>query len=864
MIPKSFDYNTLEDKIYQNWLKSKCFQPKPGKQNDTFTIMMPPPNATGTLHLGHASMLAIQDIIIRFKRMSGYETLWLPGTDHAAIATQDKVENLQFQKTGKNRHDFGREKFLQLVDEFVKQSQETIVKQTKKMGASCDWDQTKFTLDPELQDAVTEMFIRMYNDGLIYRGDRVINWDPKMQTTVADDEVEYKEEYTNFYYFQFGPVVIGTSRPETKFLDDTIVVHPEDQRYKHLIGKEFTHEWINGEITSKVIADESIDMELGTGAMTISPAHSFIDYEIAQKNDLKYERIIDLEGKILSSASKECAGMTIKEARKKVVEILKEKDLVTDIQNNYYHKVAVNYRGGGIIEPQLMEQWFIDVNKTVVDWKDQKMSLKQVMQDVVRSNDIEILPNSQENVYFNWIDKLQDWCISRQIWYGHRIPAWFKDGEVKVQIDSPGEGWKQDPDTLDTWFSSGMWTFSTLGWPNQTEMLKKFHPTDVLETGYDILFFWVARMILMTTYATGQIPFKTVYLHGLVRDKNGDKMSKSKGNGIDPLEVIQKYGTDAVRLSLVMGTRPGQDVRLFEEKIASYRNFVTKIWNSTRFALMNLDFDKIDKEEIDPTKLSEADKWILHETQEMIQTQTELLNQYRLSEAGTKIYDFLWNDFCSWYLEISKKNLNNKVLYLALSDILKMLHPFVPFVTEELWKLLGHKEMLMLEEWPEMNKNLLFPKEKEQIDNLKKTITAIRSVMADFDVSKDSHITIQHKSQTVIETNQDVIKHMAKVKTLELTNDFKHIPKTITQVVTPEITILLHLDQNIDLEAEKEKLSLEASNLNNFIISLEKKLSNKNYTEKAPEHIVEETRQNLETSQKKLTKINQRLKALSE
>ena len=865
MIPKTFDYNSKEDKIYQNWLKSNAFKPKPGKVEDTFTIMMPPPNATGTLHLGHATMLAIQDIMIRFKRMQGYETLWLPGTDHAAIATQDKVENLQYKKTGKSRHDFGKEKFLQLVDEFVKESQDTIVKQTKKMGASCDWDQMKFTLDDDLKEAVNEMFIQMYNDGLIYRGDRVINWDPKMQTTVADDEVEYKEEYTNFYYFQFGPVVIGTSRPETKFLDDTIVVHPDDERYKHLIGKEFTHEWINGQITSKVIADESIDMELGTGAMTISPAHSFIDYEIAQKNNLQYERIIDLEGKILESASTECAGMTIKEARKKVVEILKAKDLVTDIQNNYHHKLAVNYRGGGVIEPQLMEQWFIDVNKPAVDWKNQKMSLKEVMQDVIKSKDIQILPNSQENVYFNWIDKLQDWCISRQIWYGHSIPAWFKDGEVKVQKESPGKDWSQDPDSLDTWFSSGMWTFSTLGWPNKTEMLQKFHPTDVLETGYDILFFWVARMILMTTYATGQIPFKTVYLHGLVRDKNGDKMSKSKGNGIDPLEVIEKYGTDAVRLSLVMGTRPGQDTRLFEEKIASFRNFVTKIWNSARFVIMNLDLDKVDRNpDWSKISLSHGDKWILDLTQQKISETTKLLEQYRLSEAGTKIYDFLWNDVCSWYLEISKQNQNPAVLFYVLSATLKMLHPFVPFVTEELWEKLGYKTQLITETWPETNQELTFEQESNQIHGLMQTIKSIRSLMSDFDVPKDSHISIQVlNNHSLYGTNQDVIKHMAKVSTLEIHTQEIHPEKTITQVVNPNVTIFLHLDQNIDIEAEKEKMNQEINNLNKFILGLEKKLANKNYTEQAPTHIVQETRDNLSTSQEKLEKISKRLEALS-
>lgn len=861
MISKNFDHH-LEDSIYKKWEESGAFQPKPGEANETFTIIMPPPNATGTLHMGHASMLAIEDIMIRQKRMQGYETLWLPGTDHAAIATQDKVEGILFNQTGKNRHDLGREAFLEKVDEFVKESQNTIIKQTKKMGASCDWSKMKFTLDPDLKESVSEMFINLYNDGLLYRGGRIVNWDPKMQTTVADDEVEYEEEVTNFYYFQFGPVVIGTSRPETKFLDDTIVVHPDDKRYKHLIGQEFEVEWIEGKIKATVIADESIDMELGTGAMTISPAHSFVDYEIAQKNNLKYQQIIDLNGKILESASKQCAGLDLKEARKKVVQILKEKDLVTDVQNNYRHKIAVNYRGGGVIEPQIMDQWFIDVNKEVIDWEGQKLSFKQIMQKVVQDNQIEILPKSQEKVYFDWINKLNDWCISRQIWYGHRIPAWHKNGEIKVQKESPGKDWQQDPDTLDTWFSSGMWTFSTLGWPNKTEMLEKFHPTDVLETGYDILFFWVARMILMTTYATGQVPFKTVYLHGLVRDKNGDKMSKSKGNGIDPLDVIEKYGTDAVRLSLFMGTRPGQDSRIYEEKISSFRNFVTKIWNSARYTILNLDLDKVNKTpDFKEINLSEADKWILTLTQNKIQEITDLLNSYRLSEAGTKIYDFLWNDFCSWYLEMSKQQQNPEVLFYVLSTILKLLHPFVPFVTEELWKNLGYETLLINEAWPKYNQELIFNQATEQIEHLNLTIRNIRSLMADFDISRDSHVSIQTSHTNLFQDNADVIKHLAKIEKLEITQEAKQ-EKVIAQIVDKNTTIFLHLDQNIDIEAEKEKMQTEVDNLNKYILGLESKLANTSYVNNAPEHIVQETKDNLAESQAKLDKISQRLNNL--
>ncbi len=866
-LPKAYEASSYEAKLYEIWEKSGVFSP--ANNGKGYSIMMPPPNATGTLHLGHATMLALEDIMIRFKRMQGFDALWVPGTDHAAIATQSVVEKkLQNEGIAKPREELGREKLLEEIKKFVSNSQNTIRNQVKKMGSSCDWSHERYTLSEDMNKAVNELFRLMFEDGLIYRGGRIVNWDPNMQTTVADDELEYVEEKTNFYYFQYGPVVISTARPETKFQDKVIVVHPDDARYKDLIGKEFDVEWIEGKIKARVIADTHIDMNLGTGAMTITPAHSQVDFDLAQKHNLEAPQIIDLSGKILPEVSAELGGMDIKEARKKIVEKLQAKGLVVKIDENYVHNVAVNYRGKGTIEPQIMKQWFVDVNKAAIDWKGKKLSIKEVLQDTVRSKMIEIIPERFEKTYFHWIDNLRDWCICRQIWWGHRIPVWYRGEEAKFSLTSLGSDWTQDEDTLDTWFSSALWTFSTLGWPEKTPELQKFHPSDVLETGYDILFFWVARMILASTYAlrkTGfseeqSIPFKHVYLHGLIRDIDGKKMSKSRPETcIDPLDMIEKYGTDAVRLSLVIGGTPGNDMRLYEEKIGGYRNFVNKIWNGSRFVIMNLD------ENTEIKDLSRADKWILARLNEIIESVTEKLEKFQFSDAGTTIYDFFWGEFCDWYVEMNKVRKNSAVLKHVLKTSLKLLHPFTPFVTEAIWSEMGETEMLISADWPKPNPDWKFPDEIDEVQKIIAVITSIRSLRSEsnVDATKKIHAVIySHEDTKLIEDKAEIIKRLANLGELEIWESGTKIDKALSAFVE-DIEIFLPLADLIDFAAEKIRIEKEVLNLENYIVTLDKKLSNEGFTSKAKPEVVEGERAKLSDAKGKLEKLKEQLKTLA-
>lgn len=721
---KPYSPKDNEDSLYQKWEESGYFNPDvciekgvTAPEAETFSIVLPPPNVTGTLHMGHAAMLAVEDILVRYHRLSGKRTLWVPGTDSAAIATQSKVEKEIYKKEKKTRHDIGREELLRRVAEFAENSKDTIINQTKKMGSSLDWSRYAFTLDEKRYHAVMTAFVRMYEAGLIYRGHRMVNWDPKGQTTISDDEVVHEERKEKFYYLKYGPFVIGTARPETKFGDKYVVMHPDDKRYqeyKH--GQEIELEWINGPITATVIKDDVIDMEFGTGVMTITPWHSAVDFEIAERHNLDKEQIIDERGILLPIAG-EFAGSHIKKAREAIVEKLRSKGLL-EREEDYTHNVATAERTGEVIEPQIKEQWFIDVNKeftmgpskiTGVNEGD-SATLKQLMRTVVENNQIKIWPERFEKIYRHWVDNLRDWCISRQIWYGHRIPVWYKDGEMKVQLESPGEGWQQDPDVLDTWFSSGLWTFSTLGWPEETDDLKLYHPTTVLETGYDILPFWVARMILMTTALRGEIPFEHVYFHGLVRDEKGRKMSKSLGNIIDPLDMIERYGADATRLSLIVGAAPGNDMPLAEDKIRGYKNFANKLWNISRFVLSNTE----DYKGAAGAKLPPRDQEILDGFYEVAKEVGGDIEKFNLYLAAEKAYHYVWDELAAKILEESKPILNGEdteaktarqaVLIECLTGSLKMLHPFMPFVTEAVWQRLPNEmrdsELLMVSKWP--------------------------------------------------------------------------------------------------------------------------------------------------------------------
>ena len=733
---KPYDASDREPEMLELWEKSGYANPdvciekgitKPDAE--AYSIVLPPPNGTGTLHMGHAAMLAIEDILIRYHRMCGYKTLWVPGTDSAAIATQSKVETDIYKSEKKTRHDLGREELMRRIDAFVEESKTTIINQTKKMGSSLDWSRYAYTMDEKRYAAVMEAFVRMYDAGLIYRGDRIVNWDPKLQTTVSDDEIEYVEQKDPFYHFKYGPFDIGTVRPETKFGDKYVVMHPDDERYaeyKH--GQKIDLEWINGPITATIIKDEAADMSFGSGAMTITPAHSTIDFEIAQRHKLDIERVIDDRGILLDIAG-EFKGQHIKKARPMIVEKLRAKGLISKVDEGYVHNVATNSRGGGIIEPQIKRQWFIAVNKAVQFPDGKTMTLKERMREAVDSKQTEIMPERFEKIYYHWIDNLRDWCISRQIWFGHRIPAWFKGDEVKVSVESPGPDWEQDPDTLDTWFSSGLWTFSTLGWPEETTDLKTYHPTSVLETGYDILFFWVARMILMSTFLRGEVPFKNVYLHGLVRDGQGRKMSKSLGNIIDPLTMIEKYGADATRLSLIIGAAPGNDVKLSEDRVRGYKHFANKVWNIARFVLENqhesgaLQFT-LQSKASGKVELLESDRTLVAEAQNVAKAVSENIDIFRLDLAADTIYHFVWDRFAAEILEESKPIFKGEdaaarqsraaALCEILQISLKLLHPFMPFVTEAIWKELpqkparpddsgrsgGDADLLMVAKWP--------------------------------------------------------------------------------------------------------------------------------------------------------------------
>lgn len=721
---KPYDPKETEGRIYKAWETSGFFNPETciekgftAADAKPYTIVLPPPNVTGILHMGHALMVAIEDVLIRFNRMKGRRTLWIPGTDHAAIATQSKVEKEISKKEGKNRHDLGRAELLKRVEKFAQESHDTIVEQIKRTGASVDWSREAFTLDAKRNFAVRTAFKKMYNDGLIYQGNRIVNWDPKGQTTISDDEIVYETRKAKFYTFKYSkdfPISISTTRPETKVGDTAVAVHPDDARYAQYVGKTFEVTFAGVPLDIKIVADTEVDKDFGTGALGVTPAHSMIDWAIAQKNKLPVKQVIDEYAK-MTVDTPELKGKKVAEAREIIVAWLKNEGLL-EKEEEVDQNVATAERTGGIIEPLPKLQWFIDVNKEFVLPESKidgipsgsKTTLKGIMRKVVESQQMKIIPNYFDKTYFHWIDNLGDWCISRQIWYGHRVPVWYKGDEVYCGIEAPsGDEWKQDEDTLDTWFSSGLWSFSTLGWPKKTKDLEIYHPTDVLETGYEILFFWVARMVLMTGYHLGQIPFHTVYLHGTVRDAKGRKMSKSLGNGIDPIEIADKYGADAGRMALIMSGSAGTDSKLSEDKIKGYKHFANKIWNITRFVLTSA------QDMPENATLTEDDQKLIDNLNTQVADITKDIEEYRFYMAAEKIYHYIWHEFADTIIEQSKpiiagadinaKKSRQQTLLTILSTSLKTLHPFMPFVTEELWSLIPNtNKMLIVENWPIM------------------------------------------------------------------------------------------------------------------------------------------------------------------
>lgn len=721
---KPYNPEETEKRIYKLWEESGLFNPDVCVEKgvtsvdaEAFSIVLPPPNVTGTLHMGSSLMLAIEDTVVRFNRMKGKKTLWVPGMDHAAIATQSKVEKILEKEEGKRKTDLGREEFLKRVDVFADANRATMTKQLKALGSSLDWSREAYTLDEKRELAVRTAFKKMYDEGLIYRGYRLVNWDPKGQTTISDDEIVYEERKGKLYTFKYSkdfPISIATTRPETKVGDTAVAVNPDDVRYKKYIGKEYKVIFAGVPLTIKIVGDTEVNQEYGTGAVGVTPAHSMVDAEIAKRHNLPTIQVINEFGKMMVDEPSLNGKKTL-EAREVVVAWLKNEGLL-EKEEDIVQNISTAERTGGVIEPLPKLQWFIDVNKKIPS-RDNK-SLKELMLEAVRNDGIEILPDRFEKVYFNWIENLRDWCISRQIWFGHRIPVWYHSTsltageEIYVGIEAPeGEDWVQDADTLDTWFSSGLWTFSTLGWPEKTKDLETYHPTNLIETGYDILFFWIARMILMSKYLLNEIPFKTIYLHGLVRDSKGQKISKSLGNNIEPLEMIAKYGSDAVRMSLIVGTGPGNDSKMSEEKLKAYKNFANKLWNIARFILSSCEGIKLDP---NFAKYTDADKKLLDEQNIFIKEITKELEEYKLHIVAEKLYHFIWHTLADVILEESKKiftegdenSIASRKNYLldTLQNVLKILHPFMPFITEEIWQTINstekNKKMLIVERWP--------------------------------------------------------------------------------------------------------------------------------------------------------------------
>lgn len=880
-IPKAYDPTQWEEHLYRNWEKSGFFDPDicieqgvTKADAEPFSVLMPPPNVTGVLHLGHAMENSIMDVMARQKRMCGFRTLFLPGADHAAIATQARVEKHLVEAGMKNpRQELGREGLLEKVRVYADESKDTITRQVRAMGSSCDWSRFVYTFDEPRAHAVNEMFRKMYDDGLIYRGDRIVNWDPNLQTTVSDDEIVREEETTKFYYLRYGPFIISTARPETKFGDKYVVMHPDDDRYREYEhGQKIDLEWINGPITATIVKDEAVDPSFGTGVMTITPWHDVTDFEIAERHDLEREQIIDFDGKLLPIAG-EFAGMPILEARKGIIERLQKKGLVEKIDDEYVHSIARNERGGGLIEPQIKRQWFVAVNREIPG---RGKTLKDLMREAVTTGldgdpekRVSIQPERFEKVYLHWIDNLRDWCISRQIWWGHRIPVWYKkrttdngqqttEEEIYCGTEAPeGEGWEQGSDTLDTWFSSGLWSFSTLGWASDdAKDLETFHPTSFMQMGYEILFFWMARMILMTGYGLETIPFRDVYIHGILRDKDGRKFSKSLGNGIDPIEIGREYGTDALRLALLSDITPGNDARFSYDKVENARNFVNKFWNIARYV------DTISKAsgaELEACSLS--DYFILARLERVIREVDTHFADYRFSLAIETLRAFTWDDFADWYVEIHKVERNDAVLRHVFDTLIRLWHPFIPFVTEAIHETRDSEGLLMVAAWPKASEASPEGTEAETLfDELRELITKIRNLRAAYRIDPGTRLTVAIRTrEEAIRKSTPVIERLSRTEMM----DEIHEGTTADIVVSERLGASVSLEGVIDTAIERTRLEKELSSAEQYAGNLIKKLENKRFTDRAPKQIVEQTRTLLEETRVKIRELKQHLEAIS-
>jgi len=875
-LSKTYNPKDFEDRLYKYWNDNGHFVAHADKTKKPYTIMMPPPNVTGSLHMGHALNNTIQDILTRWKRMEGYSALWLPGTDHASISTEAKVVD-KIKKEGKSKEELGREGFLEEAWEWTHKYGSTIKNQLKKLGVSCDWSRDRFTLDEGLSKAVEEVFIRLYEKGLIYRGDRIINWCPNCRTAISDAEVEHEDSQGNIWYIRYPIkdsteyIVIATTRPETMLGDLAIAVNPEDERYTNLIGKMAILPLMNKEIP--IIADNYVEMEFGTGAVKITPSHDPNDFEVGERHGLGQYIIMNEDGTISANGGV-YEGLERYEARKKIVDDLKEQGYLVEIKE---HQNAVGHceRCSTIVEPLISKQWFVKMEP-----------LAKPALEAYEKGELNFIPERFGKIYTHWLEGIRDWCISRQLWWGHRLPVYYCEdcGEIIVSRTQPEKCNKcgstklhQDTDTLDTWFSSALWPFSTLGWPERTEDLEYFFPTDVLITGYDIIFFWVVRMVFSSIEQMGEVPFKDVFLTGLVRDSQGRKMSKSLGNGIDPLEIIDEYGADALRFTLVTGNSPGNDMRFYIERVEANRNFANKLWNATRFVLMNLEED-IAKEELNLDNLEEEDKWILSKLNTVIKEATENLDKYEIGMAAQKIYDFIWDEYCDWYIEmvksrlygenVSSKETAEKVLLSVLKDILKLLHPFMPFITEEIWQHLpGNDKPLILSSWPVYKNELNFLESEEAIEFIKSGIKGIRNARAEMNIvpsrkSKQIFVTKDENIKKIISYGQRYFLNLASAEAIEIVDTKVNIGEDNISLVLDRCEVFLPLKDLIDFEKEIERLEKEKEKLEGEIKRVVGKLSNEGFVKKAPEKVVAEEKEKQEKYEEMLEKVIERLESI--